>query len=343
MRKAAIITWCNNHGPANYGQVLQCYAMIRIVAGYGYQPILVRYRKKDALDDKMPSYLKGLPASLYETIYEHKIEKDCFQVRKWKFQAFLYQKMPHTKPCYSLQEVEKATKDCDLLICGSDQIWNTVAYDPVYFLDFGTDKQKRIAFAPSLGIDHADIGQTEIFKKVAGHLKRFDKISVREMSSIEILNKYTDKKIHHILDPTLHLSAEEWDKIISKKYKFSSYIFCYFLGDISQYKRIIRELKEKFHLKNIVILATNFSPSGIEDFGEVLYNAGPKDFISLIKYADVVCTDSFHGVAFSIIYNKEFYVVNRRQEKEYSSFSRIRDLLECKGMEERFITGRRLD
>ena len=324
MKKAAIITWCNNNGPANFGQILQCYAMTQIVRKNGYDPIVIRYRKQGSEERQCQT---GIAKSIYEFYYEQKIEDRRFHLRKLYFQRFLLKYIPHSVPCHSLEEVENAAKDCELLLCGSDQIWNPVAYDPVYYLDFGTDRQRRIAYAASMGITEAKEQHKPILDKVAVHLRRFDKISVREQAGADILQACTDKKIKVVLDPTLHVKKEEWDKIASPRLIKTPYVLCYTLGDLSKNKSTVRKVCAQCNTKQVVIIATRNTHKGYDKFGKVLYHVAPEDFISLIKHADAVCTDSFHGVAFSVLYSKKFFVLERKTEKEWGGGGRIENLL----------------
>lgn len=332
MKKAAIITWCNNNGPANFGQILQCYAMTQIVGKKGYEPVVIRYRKQHSEEKRWRS---AIAKAVYELYYEQKIEDKGFHIRKVWFQRFFLKYIPHSEPCHSLQEVEQAAKDCALLICGSDQIWNPVAYDPVYYLDFGSEQQKRIAFAASMGISEVQESHKPVLEKVAGHLKRLDKISVREQAGADILQAYTDKKVQAVLDPTLHLKASDWDKIAAPRMIKERYVLCYTLGKLAGGKAAVRNVCEQFHTNRIILIATQNTNKGYEGFGEVLYNVSPEDFVSLVKYAEAVCTDSFHGVAFSLIYQKKFHVLERKTEKDWGGGGRIENLLRVyKGVKE---------
>ena len=329
MKKAAIITWCSN-GKANYGQILQCYAMVRLLRKYDYKAKVIRYRVLGKNENHAMKY-KGIFRRLYETYYELNMENISFVKRKLLFQLFMIRRIPHTIVNYNVSEIEKCTQKFDLLVCGSDQIWNPKAYDPVYYLGFGDVKQKRYALAPSLGITKTT-GVEGNLKKAIYYIEKLDKVYVREKKGAEILQCYSDKEINTMLDPTLYIDSKEWDKIAKNRIIQDKYMLCYMLGDLSTNKRKIRAIKEALDINKIVIIATKNTNKNVSSFGDVMYNVSPEMFLSLIKYAEVVCTDSFHGTAFSIVYNKRFYVTERNVESGVGNFDRIRNLLEEKNI-----------
>lgn len=154
VKKAAILTWCDNNGPTNYGQILQCYAMQKLVESWGYYPIIVQYRNKDERDFVKHNFFNRNSVGRwlnerYEKAYNIKVIEKEETPRVRAFKNFINENIHLTSPCYTRQAVEYETKDCELLVCGSDQIWNPIWFNPIWFLDFGTKEQKRVAYAPS--------------------------------------------------------------------------------------------------------------------------------------------------------------------------------------------------
>ena len=119
---------------------------------------------------------------------------------------------------------------------------------------------------------------------------------MREKSGVDILQKYTEKNITDVLDPTFLLDAKEWDKVADKRLIKEPYIFCYALRGIRPYKMILKKISEYQGNKKIVFIEPSLSPNKCSDKFEKISDAGPSKFLSLIKYADMVCTDSFHGI-----------------------------------------------
>lgn len=337
--KAALLTWCYNNGPVNYGQILQCYAMQVIIQRLGYDVKVLKYRKRDP-DESLwwknkPEFLIGL----YELWYrlskvEHKID-----VRILKFVGFIKKNIYMSKQCYTKEQVEKECQDCDVLFCGSDQIWNPVQFDDIYALNFGISSKKRIAYAPS-GVFYEDEWTKPVYESLGKCIERFDLVTVREKESVDILRKYTKKNIIDVIDPTLLLSRKDWDQVASKRISDKPYIFCYFLGRIRPYKLLLKKILKKYRACKIYFT----TPGGYEEENEKnvsgyfcsIKNAGPAEFIALIRDAKAVCTDSFHGLALSIIYQKQFYIFERNMPDKnlWASSSRQRNLLEKFGIEE---------
>ncbi len=341
--KAGILTWCDNHGPANYGQILQCYAMQYLVKEKGYDPLVVQYRKKDQRDLLKHHFSNRTPIGRrlnesYERYYNIRVVEKEETPRVRRFKEFIESYIPLSAPCYTKEMVEEMTADCELLICGSDQIWNPIWFDPVWFLDFGTTKQKRIACAPS-GIFYETSEYAKCYQKMAPLIERLDEVSIREKAGADILRKYVKKEITVRSDPTLFLGPLQWDQVSDQRLIEEDYIFCYILGRISPYQLILRELKRKYKVGKVVCIPSNkIKERGYREF-EKYESAGPAQFLSLIKHASAVCTDSFHGTALSIQYGVPFYNVLRvhKGTEAFGGRERIDNLLEGMGMEKRWI------
>ncbi len=341
--RAAILTWCNNNGPTNYGQILQCYATQHLVREAGYEPLVVQYRKKDSWDLLAHNFSNrtALGRALnryYERYYNRQVVEQEKSPRVERFTAFIQRYIPLSAPCYTKKMVEDMTKDCDILVCGSDQIWNPVCFDPVWFLDFGTPKQKRIACAPS-GIFYEKEEYKECYQKMAFLIEQLDEVNVRERIGADILRKYVKKEIKVREDPTLRLGQKQWDKVADKKLVEGNYIFCYLLGSLSPYQMILRELKRGYQAEKIVYIPTNLLLE--EGYREFLKyeDAGPAQFLSLIKYAKAVCTDSFHGTVMALQYGIPFYNVRRvhKGTEAFGGGERIDNLLQERGLSERWV------
>ncbi len=342
--KAAILTWCDN-SVTNYGQILQCYAMQYLVKQAGYEPLVVKYRKKGSQDMFMHNFsnlttLGKFMNEQYEKYYKLNVIEEGQTLRVKRFKKFIRKHIPLSPPCYTKMMVEEVTADCEVLICGSDQIWNPACFDPIWFLDFGTLRQKRVAYAVS-GIFYQKPEFEECYRKMALLIERLDKVSVREQVGADILKKYTSKEIQVKEDPSLRLNKAEWDQVADKKLIKESYIFCYLLGSLSPYQLILRELKHKYQAEKIVYIPTNLIFEGTFKGFQKYEDAGPAQFLSLIKYAKAICTDSFHGTAMALQYGIPLYNVQRaHKDKEVALFGggdRIDNLLEKRGLEKRWV------
>lgn len=209
-------------------------------------------------------------------------------------------------------------KKYDTFLCGSDQIWNPNYKENsrVNFLGFVNEK-KTIAYAPSFGSSNIP---NERKKELSTWLNNIDYLSVREDEGKKIIEKLTDRKDTEILiDPTMMLTAEEWDKISKKpeQLKNDRYILNYFLGELSEKRK--KEIERIAKENNCEII-------NILDKNNPFYQTGPSEFLYLEKNAFLICTDSFHSCIFAIIYNRPFIVFSR-EDNTVSMNSRIETLL----------------
>ncbi|WP_026526291.1 polysaccharide pyruvyl transferase family protein [Butyrivibrio sp. VCD2006] len=297
---AAIVTFCNNNGPVNYGQILQCYAVQNIFEKEGYNTRVVLYQKM-AVDEPETERVK-------------------------RFRDFVRDNINTTELCYTKEEIEKVTSDCELLICGSDQIWYPGTIDDIWMLKFGRDDQRRMSYAAS-GLFFDTARNRHICRKLGKQLDTFERVTVRERISKDLLSRYTDKDVEIVKDPTLCLTKEEWDKASSERIKISEpYVLCYCLGSIRPYSLVFRKVAEKYKAKIYYIPSLLFF-EGKYGFMTAIDDAGPAEFISLIKNAKAVCTDSYHGVILAHIYGIDCF-----------SLKRMKDGAESLGGEERINT-----
>ena len=311
--KAAILTWCYNNGKTNYGQILQCYAMQEVIRKRGYDPLVVRYRRPDPKEEVF-----GLSAEdrlRYERDYRVHVVEDGDSLRVRRFMEFIQERISLTEQCYTVSEVEDVTKDCDLLVCGSDQIWNPLWFDEVYCLGFGRPEQRRVAYAPSGVLDEARQESVETYRKIAQKVSDFEMVTVREAKSVSILERYTSKEVTEAIDPTMLLTSEEWNRVAGNRVYEGKYVFCYALGRMRAHKPLMRYLMKKYQAEKVLFLTSGHYEEENELETEGVFcavdDAGPAEFLSLIRGAETVCTDSFHGIALSVIYEKQFYIVQR--------------------------------
>ena len=206
----------------------------------------------------------------------------------------------------------------DYFVVGSDQIWNpNIRYgSPVDFLKFAP-KEKRIALAPSFGVSN-------IPEKFAVHytewLSEMAYLSVREQAGADIIKNLTGKIAPVLVDPTLMLTKEQWLSVseIAKKKPSEKYLLTYFIGAVSgKRNKLLVDLANKNNLKLVQM-------ASLDDIDR--YNASPGEFIDYIKDAEIVCTDSFHAIIFSMQLEKPFIVFDR-EGKSAPMSSRIDTLL----------------
>ena len=321
MKKIGIITF---HAAHNYGSVLQAYATQTVLERLGYSTEIINYRLKNQREFYNNLYsrqfgFKDFLKRLYR-LPEHKQRA----IRSEKFEKFIHEKLLLSEHEYrTYDQLVKADLNYDLLVSGSDQVWNRncvaeFATEPSesilgYFLAFGGDDVKRISFSSSIGAF-----KEEKISDYLKYLSKYDYLSVREQISAEALSEMLKKNVKNTLDPTLLLNYNDWDSICTKQEENEKYIFVYSLASfrsVQQLLKSVRILAEKHNLK--VISVTPFSSVHVKGI-DTRQDCGPLDFINYIKNAELVITNSFHGTAFSINMSTPFYSIKADSDKRKS-------------------------
>ena len=315
----------------NYGAFLQAYALCNKLKNMGYNAKIVDYQNKN-IDTKKPNKLikpnlKWTLKSIYEYAKYHKKLNKKFSI----FTKLIEKELPLTSKITNINDFEKIIDEKDILITGSDQVWNpiiTKGVDNVYTLNVKKENVKKISYAPSIGnIDNLKNFEDIFFNNISN----IDHISIREKSSKEFLEKkMNNKMIFNAIDPTLLLRKEEWDKTIEKinTKKIEDYILAYDVAPNEDYLKIVNHLSNETGLKVIHFDLKNIYKNVLEN----RYIADPFEFVSLIKNAKYVVTTSFHATVFSIIYNKKFIVVPHKQTGK-----RVTDLLDELYLSNRYV------
>ncbi|KXX85126.1 polysaccharide pyruvyl transferase family protein [Bacillus cereus] len=299
MKKAEIITY---HFVPNYGAVLQVYALQKILRQYVDNVEILDYRPK-AINSTYAPINTNTIKSLISTI----LSLPSYLNKRSKFRLFEKEYLNLSKNRYEVSK-DIVGLDADYVFLGSDQVWNfeiTDGFDPVYFGRIKESKaSKVISYAASLGKGTLSQGEITIFEEV---LRNVDSISVREREAANLLTQCTDKNIEVVLDPTLLLSKEEWN-VIPSNANYGEYVLLYTLADYKETREMAKKIAE---YKGIKVIEISGKRKNIKHkySHTVLYNAGPIEFLSLIKNAEFVVTDSFHGTAFSVNFNKQFVTI----------------------------------
>lgn len=306
------------YNSTNYGGVLQSYALVDVLNSLGVNAYQICYQRVNIASKgrflkifnpvKLCRFVKGKICNI-KNRRNLEIVNDVATKRVKPFSLFVNTNVPKTDKAYNQNTIKETLSDTDIFITGSDQVWNVNYYDEIYRLDFVPQTKYKFSYAAGVSSGELTKNQKNIFRNM---LKSYDSVSVRENAAVATLQPLTDKKIEWVLDPTLLLSLEKWDDICVERKIDCSYIFCYFLGSLSVNNEKLMEFAHKRGLKVVsmpYLCGTAYEDS---DFGDYrIYDAAPQDFISLIKYAEYVFTDSFHATVFSHIYKKNFFVFNR--------------------------------
>lgn len=344
MKKVAILTkYYKNY---NYGGMLQGYALHKTIEQLGFDCDIISY---DVWKNPNPVYKNILQQckqygikTAFEKVIEKAISKQGYKIknivdeRKRLFNEFMVQTGANTEE-YDDSNLSELNGIYDFFVSGSDQVWNPNAVRNLYLQGFVTDDTKKIAYAASIGRDEFSEYEAKI---LVPFISTFKHLGIREKTGANLLKKYIDNDITTVLDPTMLLSSEDWNEISSDRIVNEPYALFYFFADSYETRCKVEEFCRKKGLKLVLI------PYAKQEFnygdckGECirLDKVGPNEFLSAIKYADYVFTDSFHGSVFSIIYNKEFAVFERNKKGHVSMNSRLYDLLNTYGLSDRLIS-----
>ncbi|WP_270474898.1 polysaccharide pyruvyl transferase family protein [Clostridium cochlearium] len=331
MKKVAIMTWYHY---LNFGTALQVTASSYIIRKLGYQADVIQYIPHGKLvtlknDTNIKYYLK----KAYGKINRKNNRQIIDEKRIIAFKKFLKENITLTSECKVSSELFKLNDQYDAFVCGSDQIWAPSLFNSKYFLDFVRESNKMVAYAPSIGL--SQIQDEHVKNRMKESISRFNHLSIREEQGKKLIKEICNKEATLVIDPTLLLSADEWDSMGSEKTGETPYILCYFLGNNKESWEHVKKLSEKVKIPVKVIPVFN---EDLERGFNVAYGVGPAEFLSLIKNASFVCTDSFHGTAFSINYQKPFYTYERFSSKDSNNQnSRIYNILKLAGLENRII------
>lgn len=338
---------CVCYDTKNFGSQLQVLATQKAVEILGYDYEVVRYKKKLTLG----FVLKSLPRLLNPYFVTTKIKKIKKQrnikkypeiermvaLRNQRFDSFVkthFTKL--SKPYAGYKELKTGTKNYDAFLTGSDQLWlpgNLGSH--FYTQEFVPEQIPKIAYATSFGVSHIPEYQKSRTKK---YLNRFQYLSSRELRGSEIIYELTGRQAVTVADPTLLFSGTDWLSFFKNKRVISEpYILCYFLGTNCSHREIAEELKEKTGLKIVTVPFLDHFVNRDLVFGdEKMFDIDAVDFINLIRNAEYVLTDSFHGTVFSILNHKKFITFNRFTEDcKDSRNSRIDSLCNILGLSER--------
>jgi hypothetical protein len=216
---------------------------------------------------------------------------------------------------------------------GSDQSWSPNLYRPTkpYFLDIANFKNK-CAYAPSLGTTVLSDEYRHFLKK---KLMSFDYLSCRELVNSKMLSNLLGRPVQHVLDPTLLLTAKNWDDVATAPAIKGKYILAYILGE----KDVIVNFAECLSKENGIPVYYIVTRPKYLNRDNALMGVGPDDFVGLIKNASCVITDSYHGCLFAINYNVNFYAFGKR-EGTVNTLDNVRivEMLTMLGIQNRFLS-----
>lgn len=309
------------HKADNYGAILQAFALQKFLLELGCETEIINYLPNSPVSKKNKANVNRYLAYLIKPIdyIRAKIKHAKFENFRKKHLLISEQRW------HGDSEISRRPPNYDIYIVGSDQIWNTDISNSseAFFLHFNQSK-KKAAYAASIGKAEPNDIERIFFLE---HLKHFSAISVREDSLRKTLEDQFKIKAELVLDPVFLLDKCFWEKISLKVSLPSKYVLCYLMEFSEVLIRHTYQIAEKYKLSPIFI-----SPSGTYFRGKKLKMLGPTEFIYSLYNAQYICTNSFHGTAFSIIFNKNFAIAKHTRLN-----SRISSLINLVNLEDKYL------
>lgn len=227
------------------------------------------------------------------------------------------------------------TSDIDILICGSDQIWHPENYNDNYFLGFGSNRMKRVAYAASLPKTHTETQFTKQYSRMKTLLSKFDEIYVREPSSVPFVEKLSSQKVGFVMDPTFLVPVAFWNNMIENMTLNNGYAFVYIPNGMNNdMVDIIQKIKETLNINDVYVMITR--GENLLSDARMLNFVSVGQFLYLIRNAKCVITSSFHAVVFSTIFHTDFYAYDV-ENKTRGEDIRLSDILMMLGLENKRI------
>ena len=326
MRRIGILTF---HASHNYGSMLQAYALQRHLQTQGCHVEIINFRSDAQRHGVYPYPLElrgmNLAKQLLTPVWLY------HRCRQWKrFEVFMAENMCLSEKTYKTwEDMQGDMNKFDVIITGGDQIWNMNCYDfdKSYFLPGKLEKARKVSYCPSFGdfLNKIPKGQAAFVKE---QLSEYDALSVREFSTGEYLKNLLGKDVEVVADPTLLLSADDYQEIMDDTPLVKGdYILYYTPRNCPELECIAALFGKQRGMKVITTRPRKFGNNGLIPFN----GAGPKEFLNLLKNARLVAGASYHLVVFALIFHKEFIAFNG------ASDNRISNLLNYLGMSERGI------
>lgn len=324
--RVGILTFQNT---TNYGAMFQAYALQTFINQYCACEIL-NYTNSTLKDryEINPFKAKSIKDFVKKSLHYKENKKNMLI-----FNEFKRKKLNISDEEYNENNIAKADLKYDLFIAGSDQVWNfkLTNYDRNYFLTFASNKAKRNSYAASLGVSKLNESDEQFLKEL---ITQQNNISVRENEGKNLIDDVISEKeknmINVNIDPVFLLSLKDWDKLIGNvNVTYNNYLFIYEVAYIPEILEFAKKIAKDKNLKILYVSASNKKLSG----AITLKNITPLQFLKYIKNAEIIITSSFHGMAFSVIFNKIFYYGIPKNKANFGS--RLNNLAKVLKLESR--------
>ncbi len=329
-KKYAIVSYNMYGNFTNYGSALQTYALQKAIDKIDplkYQTVVLDYCPEALLDKDVLNPIKNMWDQDEESIRNCELTLPAIHINYKKFEAFFDKFFRKSKEHYETSNFEEKVlvEKFDGFICGSDTIFcidESNGFDDAFFANYACMKKHSIAYAASFGDTKIREHEYDILNE---RLQNFKAIGLRENRMLSYITEHVSIPVMKTIDPTLLLEPEDYELITEKRIEEEKYILLYtrrYNPEMEAYAETVAK-KNKWKVIEISLRAMN------ADKGHrMFYDAGVEEFLSLVKNAEYVVTNSFHGLMFSVQFKKQFSVFSRE-----TGDSKIAEALEMFGLE----------
>ncbi len=309
MKKVGIITF---HFVNNFGGVLQAYALQRFLREQcGADSVMINYRNPFiVLCDVIRLFpVTGNPreAVVGITTFRKRLSRYA-RVKRW-----CSDRMVLSRKYYTYSALRKNPPGCTHYIAGGDQIWNaqiTFGFDRAYYLGFAEKDSVKMSYAASFGEDRLTAFQQ---KRIKRYFPQFRSVSVRERLSGVQCEKAAGCSVTRLIDPVFLLNVDDWSRVYKVDRSEKDYILIYMMQFDERIYKVAEYLKKKTGKRVIEISRYGYKRQGVD---KLYIDIDPSEFVGFFKGADYVCTNSYHGIIFSLIFEKELYLVKCKRFRE---------------------------
>lgn len=327
-----VIKVITRHTPSNYGSLLQSIATIRAIESLGHRCEIIDYWKRNEMG------LQGILTSLQgkSSWYNNLLKRMVYVALRYpgeimatqRFNKMRARYLKLTRRCYSTEEL--GTLQADVFMTGSDQVWGPMLdgkFDENYFLTFVKEGIRKVSYAGSFGRTEFSDSIIAVYNQM---LSDYDALTVRESSAVQLLKDWGIMCEGQVLDPTLLLNSKQWNEYIGEEVK-GDYILIY---EIHNNPRL-DDYAKRF-ATHIGLPLVRVSPTLHQAIrgGKMVFCPEMGSFLSYIKNARYMLTDSFHGTAFAINFNTQFLEVLPNNK----TGARNQSILQLTGLQDRIVT-----
>lgn len=350
MKKILLLTWYDNQ---NYGTSLQANSLCSIIETPSITGLNYNLNTKWRCDvlkhrpirqvSKIRRLLKLFSIKTYRNkigqIKDNQViryKRQDFDLRKSAFDAYTEKNFRFAthEDCQTIEELVNASKEYDVVMCGSDQVWNPEALDQTYLLTWVPLDKKKISYGSSLSVKTILPEYHALYEST---LSSFSAISIRDVECRSQLSKIIGKPVSTVVDPVILLGGnalrKEEENIDLPK---SPFVFCYFLGNNYEHRKKAIEFASRYKMDIVAIIHCGSgyrADSDLEPYA--IWDVNPNQFISCIDHAGAVFTDSFHATVISTLLHTEFFVFEKDSDRPEQN-TRIREFLTLANLENRW-------